>query len=54
MLTPNLRFLALPLVALIVITALGLQAPRGAATVNEASVAPSVKMTQTAKSTLMR
>ena len=54
MLTPNLRFLALPLVALIVITALGLQAPRGAVNLNEVSVGPVVKIAQMGKAVLVR
>ena len=54
MLTPNPRFLALPLIALVVITALGLQAPRGAVNVNEASAAPALQLAHAAKNTLVR
>ncbi len=55
MLIPNPRFLALPLIALIVIAALGLQAPRGAVSVNEASAAPVLQqVADAAKNTLVR
>ena len=49
------RFLALPLIALAVITALGMQTPRGPVNTNEASVAPVVQhMAHAAKNTLVR
>ena len=54
MLTPNPRFLALPLIALVVITALGMQAPRGVVNVNEASAKPAVQVAHAVKNTLVR
>jgi hypothetical protein len=53
MLTLNPRFLALPLIALIVITALGMQTPRGVVNVNEASAKPAMQLAAV-KNTLVR
>ena len=55
MLIPTPRFLALPVIAIAVITALGMQTPRGPVNTNEASVAPVLQhLAQTAKNTLVR
>jgi hypothetical protein len=55
MLIPTPRFLALPLIALAVIGALGMQTPRGAVSANEASAAPALQQwAQAAKNTLVR
>ena len=55
MLIPTPRFLALPLIALAVIMALGLQTLRGAVNANEASAAPVLQqLAHAAKNSLVR
>ena len=55
MLIPTPRFLALPLIALAVITALGLQTQRGPVNTNEASAAPVLQhLAHATKNTLVR
>jgi hypothetical protein len=52
---PTLRFLALPLIALAIITALGMQAQRGAVNTAEASAVPVLQqLAHAAKNTLVR
>ena len=52
---PTPRFLALPLIALAIIAALGMKTPRGAVNADEASAAPVLQqLAHAAKNTLVR